>query len=57
MLVRICGAHTELIGTGPEVINLLILIRRKRHFPLKNIFFPIWPDITKVFLTQIARQR
>src|SRR4030042_1955279 len=52
-----CGAHTELIGIGPEVINLLILIRQKWHLPLRNISWPIQPDIVKVHLTRAAGRR
>ena len=57
MLVRTFGAHTELIGTGPEVIHLLILFRQKRHLPLRKISWPIQPDVVKVHLTQTAKNR
>jgi hypothetical protein len=48
------GANTEQIGTGPEVIRLLFLIRQKRHLPLRKIPWPIQPDVVKVHLTQTA---
>ena len=55
MPVRTCGACTELISTGPEVIHLLILIRQKRHLPLRNISWPIQKDVVEEHLARTAR--
>jgi len=54
MLIRTCGAHTELIGTGPEVIHLLILFRQKQLLPLRKISRAIQPDVVKVHLFRTA---
>ena len=57
MLVRTCGAHTELIATGPEVIHMLILFWQKWHLPLRKISWPIQPDVVKVHLSRTTGDR
>ena len=55
--IETAGAYAELIGIGPEIIQILLSFPQERFLLFSNFSRPVQPDVVKVHLARTAGDR